>query len=143
MQCDDPVAGVWRAQKYNPRWNDWARFTLRVRREGSRLEGTITTRLWNGGRFDSSPPPCRLGAHDYTVRMRAQGSVDGRRIDFGARTYRVLRAHCPSPFFDYNPDHFSGTVDPARNEFQSVNNDGGRDVDTPYVFRRTGCDPDA
>lgn len=142
QQCDDPVVGVWRAHKFNPLHGDWAQFTLKIRRDGNRLHGTILTRLWRGTRFDSSPPPCRIGSHDYTVSMRAQGRVEGQRISFGANSYRVVRAHCPSPFFAYNPDHFSGEIDPEQQEFQSVNNDGGRDVNAPYLFRRTGCDPD-
>jgi hypothetical protein len=40
---------------------------------------------------------------------------------------------------DYHPDHFTGTIDPQREEFQSVNNDGGRAVNDPMVFRRIGC----
>lgn len=141
MQCDDPVRGEWRAHKFSPLYGDWARFTLRIERHGNRLSGTITSRMWKGNRFDSSPPPCTIGSHDYTVRMNAFGHVDGRRITFGANSYRIVAAHCPSPFFGYNPDHFSGEIDPERQEFQSVNNDGGRDIDAPYLFRRVSCDP--
>jgi hypothetical protein len=39
----------------------------------------------------------------------------------------------------YRPDHFTGTIDPAIQEFQSVNNDGGRAVNDPMVFRRIAC----
>lgn len=138
--CDDPVSGVWRAHKYSPLHGDWAQFTLRIEREGPRLHGTITSRMWSGGPFDSSPPPCTIGAHDYTVRMRANGVANGQRITFGAQSYRVVRAHCPSPFFDYNPDRFTGEIDSLSQEFQSVNNDGGRDINAPYVFRRISCD---
>lgn len=142
--CDDPVVGVWRAHKYSPQFRDWAHFTLRVRRADSdRLEGTITTRLWNGTRFDSTPPPCGPDLYDYTVQMNARGMARGQSITFGSRAYRVLRATCPRPFgLTYNPDRFSGTIDPDRQEFQSVNNDGGRDINAPYLFRRIDCDPE-
>ena len=141
--CDDPVAGVWRAHKYNPLHGDWAVFTLHIEREGTRLRGKITSRGWTGSRFDSTPPPCRIGMHDYTVEMRATGFADGHRITFGARSYRIVHADCPSPFYTgYNPDRFSGTIDPEAQEFESVNNDGGRDINSPYLFRRIGCDPD-
>ncbi len=38
----------------------------------------------------------------------------------------------------YNLDHFTGTI--RGNRFLAVNNDGGRDVNAPYSFRRTSCD---
>ena len=142
VTCADPVAGVWRAHKYNPVYDDWALFTLRIKRgPNDTLTGTIFTRLWRGGPSESSPPICVVGhTHDYAVTMTARGRAQGRRIlEFGANSYRVVRAYCPTPFFEYNPDHFSGTVDPLSQEFQSVNNDGGRDVNSPYVFRRVAC----
>jgi hypothetical protein len=40
----------------------------------------------------------------------------------------------------YNPDNFSGEIDPWRAEFQSVNNDGDRAVNEPHVFRRIRCE---
>jgi hypothetical protein len=39
----------------------------------------------------------------------------------------------------YNPDQFSGKVDPTLHEFQALNNDGGSMVNEPSVFRRIGC----
>lgn len=141
MECADPVAGIWRAHKFNPVYRDWAIFVLRIRRgDGDKLEGTIWTRLWNGGPLDERPPDsCLPGDHHYSVRMRATGRVDGLQVRFGAESWHIERAYCPSPFFDYNPDHFSGLIDPDLQEFQSVNNDGGRDINSPYVFRRVGC----
>ena len=141
-QCPDPIEGTWRAHKYNPLHGDWAHFTLHVQRDGDRLSGRIDTRLWQGGAFDREPPPCQLGSHDYSVTMQASGRVTrGNRVTFSARNYRVVRAHCPSPFFDYNPDRFSGVIDPLTEEFRSVNNDGGRDIDAPYTFHRVSCEP--
>jgi hypothetical protein len=39
----------------------------------------------------------------------------------------------------YNLDHFTGRIDTELQEFQSVNNDGGRAVNEPKVFRRVRC----
>jgi hypothetical protein len=43
--------------------------------------------------------------------------------------------------FGYNPDHFSGTFDVERDMLHTTNNDGGRDVDAAYNFRRSSCQP--
>ena len=44
------------------------------------------------------------------------------------------------PGWYYNLDRFTGKIDEEREEFQSVNNDGGRMVNHPTVFRRIKCD---
>ncbi len=137
--CKDPVAGRWEAVKYNPLWGDWVRFTLAVHNSGGALGGTITSRTWSGGPLDSAPPPCGPGTFDITVAMNAHGRAGATKIEFGAASYTVSSIRCPSTTLDYSPDNFSGTIDARRQEFQSVNNDGARDIDQPYVFRRTGC----
>ncbi len=141
--CEDPIAGVWRALKYSPTFGgQWVRFTLRIRREGDALTGTIRSRIWRGTPSDRTPPACRVGQTDTTHAMVATGRATGTAITFGASTHRLVADHCPQLFGgvnDYAPDHFSGTIDPLRQEFQSVNNDGAYDVDEPYVFRRIGC----
>lgn len=143
-RCRDAVAGTWRAHKYNPVDHDWVIFTLRINRlPDNRLQGTIHSRLWSGYSMISRPPG-RCGGllhdFDYLVRMPAQGSLtQGNHVTFSAITYSIERAFCASAYFAYNPDAFSGDIDEARQEFQSVNNDGGRDQNAPYVFRRIGC----
>jgi len=139
MVCKDPVAGRWEAVKYNPLWGDWVRFTLAVQNSGGMLGGTITSRTWSGGPLDSTPPACGPGTFDITVSMNAHGRAGATKIEFGAASYTVTSIRCPSSTLDYSPDNFSGTLDTRRQEFQSVNNDGARDIDQPYVFRRTGC----
>jgi hypothetical protein len=67
--------------------------------------------------------------------------TDGNRVRFSAIEARVARAYCRLAGFRYNPDEFSGVIDGERQEFNSVNNDGERDVNAPYVFRRIGCLP--
>ena len=139
--CKDPVAGKWEALKFSPAHGDWVHFTLSVRRSGGTLVGTILSHTWAGGVFDRTPPACTSGGFDITVSMTAIGRADGTRIRFGSSTesYSVVAVACVQLGHDYAPDHFRGVIDPARQEFQSVNNDGANDIDAPYVFRRTGC----
>jgi hypothetical protein len=141
--CPRRVAGVWRAQRYAPLLGLWVRFTLHIeeRRDGT-LVGTIRSRIWSGTNADRRPPPCSPGQIDTEHEMPARGRIDGDRISFGSRTHRLVADHCPRPFgriTGYAPDNFSGTLDETRQEFQSVNDDGAYDVNTPYVFRRTAC----
>lgn len=138
--CKDPVAGRWEALKYNPAQRDWVHFTLLVRRSGDALRGTILSHTWSGGVFNRTPPGCSFGGFDLTVSMNAGGRATGGAIRFGALGgYSVVAVPCAGLDSDYAPDHFTGVVDPARQEFQSRNNDGVNDIDAPYVFRRTGC----
>lgn len=143
--CADPVTGVWRALKYSPTFGgQWVRFTLLIRRgEGTdELVGTIRSRIWSGRPSDRTPPACTYGQIDTTHAMVAHGRVRGDDISFGSHTYRLVTDHCPQLFASstgYAPDNFSGTLDTMRQEFQSVNNDGAYDINTPYVFRRVGC----
>jgi hypothetical protein len=139
-RCPDPVAGTWTAYRYSPEFRDWARFTMRIAREGNALRGTISTRMWRGLPSERRPPPCSAEGWDYTVEMTATGTVVGDHFDFGARTHRVAHIDCPSTMFGYNPDHFRGTFDASADRLDTVNNDGGRDVDAPYTFRRTACE---
>ncbi len=141
LHCDDPIVGVWVAYRYSPEYRDWARFTLRVRRVGPSLEGSIVARMWRGLPSDRRPPPCTPDGWDYTVTMRASGNLTGDQLAFGASTHEVTRIDCASRFFSYNPDHFTGRLDAFAERLHTVNNDGGRDVDAPYEFRRTSCAP--
>lgn len=140
--CKDPVAGTWEAHKYNPHLGGlWVHFTLSVHRGAAgALSGPILSHTWSGSPLDSIPPECRAGAVNMTVSMNATGTDGGNgRITFGSTRYAVVRVDCTGVETNYAPDHFSGTIDPQRQEFQSVNNDGLNDINAPYVFRRTGC----
>lgn len=140
LECGDPIAGVWVAHRFSPEFHDWARMTLRIEREGEQLRGTIVSRTWTGLATDRRPPgTCSPESHDVTVRMQARGWIRGEDFSFGADTHEIQRMDCPSPFFSYNPDRFSGHLDTLREELDTVNNDGGRDVNAPYRFRRTAC----
>jgi hypothetical protein len=141
MRCNDPVQGKWEALKYDARRGTWVHFTLTVRRDASGVtSGTILSRTWAGTMFDREPPPCTFGGFDVTVSMAASGRADATgRITFGSSHYTVVSTRCLTLDTSYAPDNFSGTIDPARQEFQSLNNDGANDINAPYVFRRTGC----
>ena len=85
------------------------------------------------------PPPCFPGLRHYRVAQEAFGSLDGMRVDVAGRNLRLEEQYCPRSYNSYNLDHFSGVIDAARQEFQARNNDGGRDIDEPTVFRRVRC----
>ncbi len=140
--CQDPVEGLWKSHKYNARFGDWTVFTLEVRRvKGSdtELRGVIRNELWEGGPDDQEPGPCR-GRRHWIVSMDARGWVRGDQIYFGGvGQWRLDRVLCVRGPWGYNLDNFTGEIDPELQEFQSVNNDGGRAVNIPHVFRRIRC----
>ncbi|MCA9582456.1 MAG: hypothetical protein KC416_11720 [Myxococcales bacterium] len=146
--CEDPVTGVWKAHKYDPRYRDWYIFTLTIRRvpgekSATDLEGTINSHFWNGDNKQSEPPPCGIGVRHVSVHMEGQGRItDDGEVQFWGTSWRPENAFCGPPIRrgEYNLDHFSGRIDPKIQEFQSVNNDGGRSVNDPMVFRRVACD---
>ncbi len=139
--CEDPVAGTWVAQKFKMVGGRgrWVRFRLIVRRDGTQLTGRIVSRIWDGTASDHEPPECRPFISDMTWEMAGTGFVAGDQMTFRGGTARVIRSDCPSSG-TYAPDAFSGTVDPERERFSSVNNDGAYDVNEPYVFRRVACE---
>jgi hypothetical protein len=142
-ECDDVVAGVWKSHQFDPRFGDWTIFVLDVHRvSGSdrELEGTIVNHSWDAGPEQQEPGPCR-GQIEWQVSMDAWGQVDADgRIRFGGvGAWRLDRVLCVRGPGGYNLDQFSGVLDPELNEFQSVNNDGGRAVNDPTVFRRISC----
>ena len=140
IACTDPVAGTWVAYRYSPEYRDWARFTLHIDRNESRLEGTIVARMWRGMASDRNPPACSPEGWDYTVTMQATGNLIGDQLAFGSNAHRVSSVACASTFFSYNPDHFTGSVDGIGDRMHTVNNDGGRDINAAYEFRRLRCD---
>lgn len=143
-ECEDPVEGVWKSHKYNPQFGDWEIFTLEIRRvRGTKnaLKGRISNHSWQGGPAEQEPGPCRGGFH-WIVSMDGQGSVQGDQIFFGGvGQWRLDRMICRRGPFGYNLDNFSGQIDAEIQEFQSLNNDGGRAKNIPYVFRRIRCFP--
>jgi hypothetical protein len=145
--CEDPVEGIWLSHKYNPPHHDWTVFTLEIHRvpgSDEALRGIIRNHSWVGGPEQQEPGPCQ-GQFHWIVSMNGRGHSDGTNIFFGGYGgWRLDRVLCARGPFGYNLDNFSGQIDPEIQEFQSVNNDGGRSVNEPYVFRRIRCfEPDA
>lgn len=139
-ECQDIVEGTWKAHVYSPRYADWHIHTLYIRRvQGSETEltGKMTAEVWDGGPDDQSPPPCRGRTH-YKVTMPAKGNVKGGQISFRGTSLQLDRVLC-GRYVGYNVDNYSGRIEEERQEFQSINNDGGRAVNEPVVFRRIGC----
>lgn len=148
--CRDPVAGVWKSHSYDERHGDWTIFTLEIRRklEGSgeeavpsltELSGRILNHTWYASPEESQPGPCK-GLLRYQVSMDAEGAVVDGAIRFGGiGVWNLDEVLCGEWTMGYNLDNFTGQIDAELLEFQSVNNDGGRAVDDPTVFRRVAC----
>jgi hypothetical protein len=147
-KCEDPVTGTWKSHKFDERFGDWYIFTLTVRRvsgpdSATKLTGHIGAHFWSGDKKQSEPPPCAMGVRHVTIQMEAQGSIaPSGEVHFWGTSWRNENAFCGPPLSrgEYNLDHFSGIIDADLQEFQSVNNDGGRSVNDPTVFRRIACE---
>lgn len=144
-ECPDKVEGTWAALVYTAHQRMWYDYTLVIRRSApdggssGALEGEMTSHFWSGGPTEDKPPTCAPGGHELTVKMPGKGMVDAvGNVVFGSKTYTVDSITCGGPAH-YNPDNFSGKIDSAIQEFQSVNNDGGAAVNEPAVFRRIRC----
>ena len=141
--CKDPVAGVWQSHSFNEMYQEWGRFTLTIRRTepgAPTLEGTIVNESWYGPKTESIRGPC-VGRLQYLVSMDAEGSFADGKVEFHGLTWKMEEELCAVDLgFGYNLDRFSGTIDYDLQEFQSINNDGGRYIDVPTVFRRVSCD---
>lgn len=123
-------------------YQEWVRFTLTIRRvEGSEteLEGEMVNESWYGPKTESIRGPC-AGRLQYIVAMEAKGTYVGDEVEFHGTSWRMEEALCAvGPGFRYNLDRFSGVIDHEIEEFQSLNNDGGRYINVPTVFRRVSC----
>lgn len=141
--CADPIAGVWKSHAYYPGHGQWYIFHLTIRRDdadANHLVGQVHSEYWSGSEQDEQPPThCGVLGFHQSVIMPGDGRIDGDQIRFGGTSWANDRVHCGSPTRSYYPDVFSGTIDPALLEFQSVNNDGGPMVNYPTVFRRIRC----
>lgn len=139
--CSDPVEGTWMSHAYYPHVGQWYIFRLQIRRAAAgtgTLTGDMHALYWNGGPGDPEPPACAPGVYRRSVYEPAAGTIDGTRIVFNATSWRADQDFCEAPADAYNLDNFSGTIDPALQEFQSVLNAPGW-VDVPTVFRRVRC----
>ena len=143
--CRDAVTGTWKSHDFDERHQDWTIFTLNIERvEGSEteLKGTIVNHTWYADKSHPEPPAC-AGQLEYVISMAAMGTHSEGFIAFGGiGDWRMDEERCGSFRMGYNLDNFSGSIDPDLQEFQSVNNDGGRAVNDPTVFRRVSCADD-
>jgi hypothetical protein len=91
---------------------------------------------------DQEPGLC-TGTVPYRVRvsMPALGNFENGEVSFWGTSWKMDTVVCGQlPLgFGYRLDHFTGKIDEQRQEFQSVNNDGGRAVNEPTLFRRVRC----
>jgi hypothetical protein len=148
--CVDPIEGIWRAHYNDPKRYAWREWTLEIRRtKGSEsgIEGTITNHGWNGGPDRQQPGPCTADLDRWQIKMDARGTYRDGQVIFGGTRWWLDQQICGHRVWGpgaYNVDTFSGTVDAALQEFQSVGNDGAVLVDAAMVFRRIHCfDQDA
>ncbi|MFO0561565.1 MAG: hypothetical protein U0269_26375 [Polyangiales bacterium] len=143
--CSDPAAGTWLGQQYNQRSRSWQRYELTIRRASAgstALVGEVRVHFWNGWYSHSTPQTdCSRPHLAAEVVQNATGTINGLDLSFGGNDWRTSRVFCqpPGTRVAYNPDHFTGTINVAIQEFQSVNNDGGSAVNEPVVFRRIRC----
>ena len=143
-ECTDPVAGIWMSHAFYPHVSQWYIFTLSIGRvpgDPSALAGAMHAVYWNGTAATVEPPACAPGVYRKAIDEPAHGSLQaGGRVVFEGTSWTASRdgACGDAAETGYNLDHFSGTIDPARQEFQSVLNAPGW-VDVPTVFRRVRC----
>jgi len=145
-ECPDKVEGTWAALVFTAHQNTWYDYQLVIRRSGPAdakgsgpIEGEMSSHYWYGGASQDKPPSCTPGQREITIKMPGKGTIDAdANVAFGATTYTVGSIQCGYAG-RYNPDNFTGKIDPAIQEFQSVNNDGGGAVNEPAVFRRIRC----
>jgi hypothetical protein len=141
-ECQDPVEGVWRAHQFWGWRYEWYVMTLEIHRAkpgAPELTGTILSEYWHGSAKDQEAPPCAQQPFHFVVRMPAVGTYREGDVAFGGTSWTLDRAVCGGRPHGYNPDRFTGKIDPKIQEFQSVNNDGGAAVNVPSVFRRVRC----
>ena len=142
-ECQDPIAGIWRAHHFVTQYGTWYLRTLEIHRvaEGQpKLTGLVWADYWYGTAQDQEAPQCRAGSgYHAVIRMPAEGTYQDGEVKFGGTSWSLERLVCGRSGNGYNPDRFTGRLDPALQEFQSVNNDGGTAVNEPVVFRRVQC----
>jgi hypothetical protein len=146
--CQDPIEGIWMSHKFEAPGDEWMIFSLEIHRAPgavnpngvTRLVGNIQAHAWLGaGPAASAPPVCTSGLQHWIVAMTAEGTLQNQRLNFWGTRWAIQQVFCGPSSFGYNLDHFSGVLDATIQEFQSVNNDGGRAVNDPTVFRRVRC----
>ena len=140
--CADPISGVWTARVWRDRQQKWDMVVLTIRRtDQAALEGTIEVFTWDGDADQRRPRRCSDGSPAMShVIQSATGALAGDRFDLQGAEPRWLRAICaPTSSVGYQPDHFSGVLQPTASRLDTVNDDGNTDQGRPHVFSRTTC----
>lgn len=138
-RCPNPIEGVWKSLRWYPGNGAWYSFVLEVHMVGNRLTGQIDAYSWDTPPNVSEAGPCMPGLNHWVITQTAEGTVDGLRLNFHGTRWQLRQIYCGGLHGTYNLDNFSGVIDLGLQEFQSVNNDGGAQVDEPTVFRRIRC----
>ncbi|MGE0871932.1 MAG: hypothetical protein AB7P03_25465 [Kofleriaceae bacterium] len=137
-ECESPVAGRWKALVYSYPTQSWYEHNLEIHQDPNDptiLMGTHQVDAWIGTPDDAEPKRC---LQRQKGRMTASGSFIDGEVSFRSQDYEMVAVLCGDAI-GYNPDHFTGRLEPERQEFQAVNNDGGAAVNEPAVFRRIAC----
>jgi hypothetical protein len=142
-ECDDPITGAWRGLTWYPDHGAWFEFTLEIQRTPGKpgeLAGSILAHFWDGVPEVSEPGACTGPGKRVVVRQPAVGTFDGKQVSFRGTSWKVERVICGSWSGPYIVEQFVGTLEPERQEFQSVNDwSPGHDDEEPTVFRRIRC----
>ena len=136
--CPDPVAGLWLARRFDG--VKWYEHRVSLERRAGVLACHQESRSWPGEAADVSPPRCPTGGFAYhDVRLTCEAIERPPLLELRSVTMDVERHTCDEPIPGYNLDHFRGAL--RGNSWDTVNNDGGDDIDKPYMFRRVSCTP--
>jgi len=136
------IEGTWRGLSWYPNHHQWYEFTLEIKRvEGSAtgLTGSILAHYWDGP-ADNWEPPSPCYGERLKIHMPAEGSYDAGKVVFGGTKVELQDEICGHFDGNYLVDIFKGDLDPAINEFNSINDwDAGSSYHEPTVFRRIAC----
>jgi hypothetical protein len=142
---EDDVAGYWKSHQYSPVYRDWVEFTLEIHRvpgSQTKLVGTILNHSWQGGPEKEQAGKCDGDSRwRMRIKMEGEGTYDKGELNFRALNWKLDQLICgeiPASMV-YYLDNFTGKIDFDLQEFQSLNNDQGRSINEPTVFRRVGC----
>jgi hypothetical protein len=141
---DDPIAGVWQAHVYYAHVGQWYMTRIEIERDaddpsGEALIGSMYSEFWDGDPEHPQPPACDHPGQRAAVNERATGRARGLELSVDAIDWKDAEV-CGPTAFGYLLDHFSGSVDIERMEFQSLlNADAPEWQDVPTVFRRVRC----
>jgi len=136
--CPDPLAGLWLARRYDG--VKWYEHRVTLDRRGGTLFCHQESRSWPGEATDINPPRCPSGGFAYhDVLLTCEVIERPPVLELRSVTMDVERHTCDDEIPGYNLDHFTGAL--RGNTWDTVNNDGGDDVDKPYRFHRVSCTP--